>query len=169
LGTAFAGVPSGAPAPPPLSGRRVAIVIGDGSDEAGVALVQKALRATGVQTFLVGHRAGPITTSGGTHRPDLTVSNCDPHGFDAIVVPGGETAALTSEPRVVDFVGHACGLDKPVAAIGRGREVVEASGSAGIGLFRGEDAQVMRVVRELITALAVGRQSLRRQEPSLPA
>ena len=169
MSTAFPGTPAAGPFPLPLTGLRVAIVIGDGSDEGVVALVQKALRATGAQTLLVGHRLGPITTSGGTHRPDLTVSNCDPHGFDAIVVPGGDTAALISEPRVVDFVGHACGLDKPVAAIGRGREVVEASGSAGIGLFRGEDAQVMRVVRELITALAVGPQWLRRREPSIPA
>ena len=76
-----------------------------------------------------------------------------------MVVPGGDTAALTDEPRAVDFVGAACGLEKPVAAIGSGRAVVEASGSAGVGLVRGEDAQVMRVARELITALA-GRAAL---------
>jgi catalase len=169
LGTAFAGVPSGAPAPPPLAGLRVAIVIGDGSDEAAIALVQKALGATGARTFLVGHRAGPIATTGGTHRPDLTVHNCEVHGFDAVVVPGGDTDALTREPRVVDFVGHACGLHKPVAAIGRGREVIEASGSAGIGLFRGEDAQVMRVARELVTALAAGLPSGRPPGRALPA
>lgn len=169
MGTAFAGVPSGTPAPLPLAGRRVAIVIGDGSDEASIALVQKALRAAGVQTFLVGHREGPIATTGGTHRPDLTVANCDVHSFDAVVVPGGDTDALIREPRAVDFVGYACGLHKPVGAIGRGREVIEASGSAGIGLFRGEDAQVMRVARELITALAAGLQSARPLGLSLPA
>jgi putative intracellular protease/amidase len=169
LGSAFAGVPSGAPAPPPLTGLRVAILIGDGSDEASIALVQKALRATGVQTFLVGHRAGPIATTSGTHRTDLTVQNCDAHSFDAVVVPGGDTAALTADARAVDFVGRACGLDKPVAAIGRGREVIEASGSAGVGLCRGEDAQVMRVARELITVLAAGPQSRQLWDPSVQA
>ena len=168
MGTAFAGVSSGAPAPLPLAGRRVAIVIGDGSDEAAIALMQKALRATGAQTFLVGHREGPIATTAGTHRTDLTVVNCV-HSFDAVVVPGGDATALASEPHAVDFVGHACGLDKPVAAIGRGREVVEASGSAGIGLLRGEDAQVMRVARQLITALAAGPPSARSQGTLLPA
>lgn len=118
--------------------------------------MQKALQATGARTFLVGHRSGPIATTGGTHRTRLTVLNSDASTFDAVVVPGGDTAALTDEPRAVDFVGHACGLKKPVAAIGSGRAVVEASGSAGVGLVRGEDAQVMRVARELITALVAG-------------
>ncbi|MET0555004.1 MAG: DJ-1/PfpI family protein [Vicinamibacteria bacterium] len=153
----------------PLAGMRVAIVIGDGSDESAIALVQKALRATGAQTVLVGHRPGPIATSGGTHRPEHTVLNSDAQSFDAVVVPGGDTEALTSEPRAVDFVGNACGLEKPVAAIGNGRAVVEASGSAGVGLVRGDDAQVMRVARELIMALAAGPQWARRQNALLSA
>jgi catalase len=153
----------------PLAGLRVAIVIGDGSDEASIALMQKALRATGAQTVLVGHRSGPIATSGGTHQPELTVLNSDARSFDAVVVPGGDTAALTDEPRAVDFVGHACGLEKPVAAIGSGRAVVEASGSAGVGLVRGEDGQVMRVARELITALAAGPLWARQQHTPLSA
>lgn len=140
----------------PLSGTRVAIVIGDGSDECAIALVQKALRATGAQTVLVGHRAGPIATSAGTHRPEWTVFNSDARSFDAVVVPGGDTAALAADPRAVDFVGDACALEKPVAAIGNGRAVVEASGSSGFGLVRGDDRQVMRVARQLITALAAG-------------
>jgi catalase len=169
MGSAFSGAPAGAPFPSPLAGRRVAIVIGDGSDEAAIALMQKALRATGAETVLVGHRPGPIATSGGTHLTEATVLNSDARSFDAVVVPGGDTASLTDEPRVVDFVGHACGLDKPVAAIGSGRAVVEASGSAGVGLFRGEDAQVMRVARELIMALAAGPQWARQQGLHLSA
>jgi putative intracellular protease/amidase len=169
MGSAFPGAPAGAPFSMPLAGMRVAIVIGDGSDESAIALVQKALRATGARTVLVGHRPGPIATSGGTHRPDLTVLNTDARSFDAVVVPGGDTTALTAEPRAVDFVGHACGLDKPVAAIGNGRAVVEASGSAGIGLVRGDDVQVMRVARELIMALAAGPHWSRQQHTNLSA
>ncbi len=153
MGSASPGTSSGAP----FAGVRVAILIGDGSDEKTVAVMQKVLRAVGAQTVLVGDRPGPIATTGGTHRTDHTVHNCGPNGFDAVVVPGGNAASLADEPRVVDFVGHACGLEKPVVAIGSGRAVVEASGSAGVGLVRGTDAEVMRVARKLITALAAGR------------
>jgi putative intracellular protease/amidase len=96
-------------------------------------------------------------------------ASVDARSFDAVVVPGGDTTALTDEPRAVDFVGHACGLDKPVAAIGNGRSVVEASGSAGVGLVRGDDVQVMRVARELIMALAAGPHWSRQQHTNLSA
>ncbi len=167
--SALPGAPAGAPFSLPLAGLRVAILIGDGSDEASIAVMQKALRATGAQTFLVGHRSGPIATTGGTHLTELTVLNSDARSFDAVVVPGGDPAALTDEPRAIDFVGQACVLEKPEAVIGSGCALVEAWGSAGVGLVRGEDAQVMRVARELITALAAGPLWARQQNTHLSA
>jgi putative intracellular protease/amidase len=166
MASAFPGTSVATPFSAPFAGLRVAILIGDGSDEGTVAIMQKVLRAIGAQTVLVGDRPGPIATTGGTHRTEHTVHNSDPNGFDAVVVPGGDAASLADEPRVVDFVGHACGLEKPVAAIGSGRAVVEASGSAGVGLVRGDDAEVMRVARKLITALAAGRVP---RDTSIPA
>jgi catalase len=154
LATAFVGAPTGAVAP--LRGLRVAILIGDGSDEAAVAAMQKALRAIGARTELVGGRDGVIATSRGTHRPERAVSNVGPEEFDAVFVPGGDASALAAEPRAVDFVAGACRDAKPVAAVGRGRDVVEASGAASRFLFRGDDAQLMRVARELVTALVAG-------------
>jgi putative intracellular protease/amidase len=152
------GAPAGAPFASPLLGREVAILIGDGSDDTSIALVQKVLRAAGARTVLVGHRAGPISTTDGTHRTALTVFDTDAASFDAVVIPGGDATALVDEPQAVDFVGDACGLDRPVAAIGGGRAVVAAAGAAGASLFRGDDTQVMRVTRQLVTALALGRQ-----------
>jgi putative intracellular protease/amidase len=166
MSSAFPEASAGAPFSPPFAGLRIAILIGDGSDEGTIALMQKVLRAIGAQTVLVGDRPGPIATTGGTHRTEHTVHNCEPNAFDAVVVPGGNAASLADEPRVVDFVGHACGLGKPVAAIGSGRAVVEASGSAGVGLVRGDDAEAMRVARKLITALAFGRLP---RDTSIPA
>ena len=45
MATAFAGAPPGAPAKLPFAGLRVAILIGDGSHEGTIAVMQKVLRA----------------------------------------------------------------------------------------------------------------------------
>lgn len=154
--TALAGASTGAPFLSPLRGLRVAILIGDGSDDAAVATMQKALRAIGARTVLVGGREGVIATSRGTHLPQQTVAAYDDEGFDALFVPGGAGERLAAEPRAVDFVADACREQKPVAVVGDGRRVVEASGAASASLIRGADADVMRVARALITALVAG-------------
>lgn len=170
MGTgSLSGAPAGAPFASPLLGREVAIVIGDGTDDASIALVQKVLRAAGARTVLVGHRAGAISTTDGTHRTALTVFDADARSFDAVVIPGGDATALVGEPRAVDFVADACGLQRPVAAIGGGRAVVEAAGAASAALLRGDDSQVMRVARQLVTALALGRQWERELGETVPA
>jgi catalase len=166
-----------------VSTRQVAILFGRGSDGAAITAVQKALAAAGAQGRLVGHRVGPIATTSGTLTAEFSVTNTSSVLFDAVFVPGGDAATLVAEPQAVAFVAEAFRHYKPVAAMGAGENLLDAAGVTGArahpqagpgadpaaGVVRGTDAQAMRVARELITALASGRQWARGLKPPVPA
>lgn len=165
--------------------RQVAILLAEGSDGAAIARMKKALAAEGAMGRLVGHRLGPIETTAGDVVPEFSVFTASSVLFDAVFVPGGDAAAaaLTTDPEAIEFVQEAFKHYKPVAATGAGVRLLDVAGVSGAkpnpkggknarpaaGVVVGTDAQTARVVRDLINALAAGRQWERGLKPPIPA
>jgi protease I len=65
------------------------------------------------------------------HRFRLTAdfSSCDPHTYDALVLPGGRAPEyLRLDPRVLQLVKHFAEAGKPIAAICHGPQILAAAG-----------------------------------------
>jgi catalase len=168
-----------------LKTRQVAIVFAEGSDGVAIAGVQKALAAAGAQGRLVGHRIGPIVTTTGDLTAEFSVFTTSSVLFDAVFVPGGETAvaALAMEPAAVDFVCEAYKHYKAIGVTGAGATLLDAAGVTGAkphpkagpdadptaGVVRGSDGQVARVARDFVAALGRGRHWARGLKPPVLA
>ncbi|MCU1245129.1 MAG: catalase, partial [Acidobacteria bacterium] len=79
---------------------------------------------------LLGRLVGPFATSGGTLDAELSILTASSVLFDAIYVPGGESAiaALKNEPQAVEFLQDAFKHYKPIAATGAGTALLDTAG-----------------------------------------
>lgn len=109
-----------------LSGRRILILsteYGTESDEIGRPLQE--LRAQGAEVTVAAPGAGPIQTlevdkdPGATVPVDAQLSDVDPSGFDAVVLPGGTINAdqLRVDEDARRIVRALAEAGRPVAAI----------------------------------------------------
>ncbi|MBX3190985.1 MAG: type 1 glutamine amidotransferase [Labilithrix sp.] len=110
-----------------LEGKRVALLVTDGFEQAELTLPKAALEREGAVCDVVAPKEG--TVKGWKHAAwgeeiaiDVPLSQASPDDYDALVLPGGVASpdALRVEPEVLRFVRRFFSAGKPVAAIGHG-------------------------------------------------
>ena len=109
--------------------RRVAILVDDGVDAAGVKTVYTALRAAGAVPRLVGVQLGARSGSDG-HRLDVEISlEAGPSAlYDAVVVPdGAEIGRLASAGQTGDFLRDQYRHCKPIFVWGKGADLLKVA------------------------------------------
>ena len=153
--------------------RKVAILAGDGVDEADLNGMKKALLAAGAEAKVVAPRLGTLMSAKGAEIPiDFSFLTSSSVLFDAIYIPGGDksVAALQQEADVTEFVKEAYKHCKTLAAIGAGgrflraacleRDPVGESDRAGAepamdkGLIIGQAGEIRDVTSKFIKAMA---------------
>ena len=115
----------------PVDGRVVQIIANDGSDLAGIRVLQAAVLAAGAVPHVVATHKGNIVGPG--RRADsLTVDKsfhtaCSAEA-DAIIVASG--TSLANDPGVITYIQSAFRHYKPIAAWGDGEQVLTNAGIA---------------------------------------
>jgi catalase len=116
-----------------IKGRKIAILGGDGIDAGQLKTVKDALIAQDAVVELIASHAGTITDSAGkTQKVNRAAPNAPSVVYDALVVPGGDSAAaLATSGLAIHFVNEAYRHGKPIAAIGEGALLLEACALGG--------------------------------------
>jgi catalase len=148
--------------------RKVAILAADGCDDADLNLIVDSLTSAGAMAKVIGPRLGYLTTNAGNqvkiHFSLLTASSVL---FDAVYVADGKASvdAFKNHPAGIEFVFEAYKHCKAVAAIGAGKELLDAAGvpsklpavaEAGTdeALIIGASGSTSKIAQAFITAIA---------------
>jgi protease I len=107
-----------------LDGKKVAILVADGFEQAELTKPRQALDEVGAETKIVSLKSGKIqgmqhADKGDTFEVDLTLDSARPEEFDALLIPDGfmNPDALRSNEDALEFTRHFFHEGKPVAAI----------------------------------------------------
>ena len=107
-----------------INGKRVAILATDGFEQSELLEPKKALEEAGAQTTIVSIKSGDIKgwneQDWGESIPvDVTVDQCSPNDFDALMLPGGvmNPDKLRINEQAVSFCRQFFEQGKPVGAI----------------------------------------------------
>ena len=114
-----------------LAGRKVAIVIAPGVEEAFVTHAQAALVERGVVARLVGPHIGLVPTAAGdTLDADASMENEPGFLFDALVLADGDEAvvALSQDGHTMEFIKDQFRHCKTILAIGGARRLLTLAG-----------------------------------------
>jgi protease I len=118
-----------------LSGKKVAILVADGFEQAEMTKPRQALEDAGAETKIVSPKSGQIqgmhhADKGDKFDVDLMLEEARPEEFDALLIPGGlmNPDQLRSTPEALEFTRHFFGEGKPVAAICHGPWVLIDAG-----------------------------------------
>lgn len=110
-----------------IRGKRVAILVADGFEQAELLEPRKALDDAGVTTMVVSPAEGKVKgwnhDRWGNEIPvDIPLKSAKPQDFHALLLPGGvmNPDKLRMIPEAVSFVKHFVDAGKPVAAICHG-------------------------------------------------
>ena len=109
--------------------RKIAALVADGCDDAGVNAVKKALEAEGAILKIVGIHGGMIRgTSGAELQVDYSLLTTSSVLFDGVYIPGGEDSVdtLAAEIKTGDFVQSTYYHCKPIACTGEGLAIVQS-------------------------------------------
>lgn len=101
----------------------VAFLIADGFEDSEFDVPYERLRSAGHDVTIVGAEAGKTAQGkrGSVVEVEMALSDVDPAGFDAVVVPGGYSPdRLRLQPDAVDLVRDLAGDGRLVAAICHG-------------------------------------------------
>ena len=110
-----------------LKGKRVAILVADGFEQAELTEPRKALDEAGARTQIVSNAQGEV--QGWKHfdkadhfKVDVPLDSAAAEEFDALLLPGGvaNPDQLRTMPRAVAFVRAFFDEGKPIAAICHG-------------------------------------------------
>lgn len=110
-----------------LQGKRVAVLVTDGFEQAELFGPRQALEEAGATVDVISDKAGEVqgfehTDKGRKVRVDKTFAEVDPEDYDAVVLPGGVVNgdAMRMIPEAVDFVQAADEEGTPIAVICHG-------------------------------------------------
>lgn len=106
-------------AQPGMQTAKIAILLADGFDEAGVNAVQQAILSAGGQAKVIAPHGGSVSGDQGTAVPvDFSLPTVASVLFDAVCVAGGGdcVATLSSDTRAIEFVEEAFKHCKAIAA-----------------------------------------------------
>jgi catalase len=154
-----------------IRGLKVALLVADGVDSAPLARVQEALFEGGAVPRLVGVRLGAaVGNDGTTWSPDATVENTPAVLFDALVLPGGQDAALALavDARTEEFVRLQYRHCKTILALADGASLLASAGIAkpepGI-IVAGGPGDIQSSLDAFLKALARQRHDERDRDP----
>lgn len=139
-----------------VKGRRVAVLAGEGVDGDQLARIEKTLKAAEVVVEIVAAKAGTFQCSKGTTiRVNRAAPNAASVLYDAVVVPGGQSAdVLAKSGAAINFVQEAFHHGKPIAALSNGKALLLAAhlpaASAAQGVFEAGDAGVIPQFRDAL-------------------
>jgi catalase len=159
--------------------RKVAVLLADGAEGAGLAAMVTTLMEQGAVPRLVAPRLGTYQASGGQmFEADATLENNPGFLFDALVLPDGVGAVetLAADGHTMDFVKDHYRHCKTIIAFGASRTLLEQAGlpktlpdgsaDPGLILADGADAAgVASAVADFITALGRHRHFVRETDP----
>ncbi len=114
-----------------VKGRRVALLVADGVEDARVRTVHKALAAAGAAPRFVGVRLGVVTPlSQEPLHVEVSLEAAPSVTWDAVVLPDGEQAALAlaEQGQVVEFVKDQYRHCKAILALGHASAVLAKAG-----------------------------------------
>ena len=110
-----------------LQGKKVAVLVTDGFEQAELLGPKQALEAAGVKVDVISNKPGQVqgfqhTDKGEAVAVDKTFAEADAEDYDAVVLPGGVVNgdAMRMIPEAIDFVQVADEEDKPIAVICHG-------------------------------------------------
>lgn len=110
-----------------LNGKKVAILVADGFEQAELTEPQRALEEAGAETIIVSPAQGKVKgwnhTEWGDELPvDLALDEAQAEDFDALLLPGGvmNPDKLRRNPKALQFVRSFFDAGKPVASICHG-------------------------------------------------
>ena len=163
---------------PNIRTRKVAALVADGYDAAGVTAMRKALAAGGAQMKIIAPHLGTVKAADGSEiAVDHSLRTAASVLFDAVYVAGGEASAgvLAGHADALHFVDEAFRHCKAIAATGAGRDVLQAS-YLGLkdaihapGVVTGEDKQAAKVAAAFVDAIAAHRHWEREADDRVPA
>ncbi|MGE5708147.1 MAG: type 1 glutamine amidotransferase domain-containing protein [Bacteroidota bacterium] len=117
-----------------LPGRRVAVITGDGFEEAELRDPVLALREHGVDVTVIGPDRHAMEQGmlglrhfepSGRVRADLCIDEAHVEDFDALYLPGGRAPdELRMNEKILDFVSEFDDAEKPIAAICHGPQIL---------------------------------------------
>jgi catalase len=116
---------------PTLEGRKVGILISDGSDGVAMQAIVKAVRAAGATPMIVAPKVGGATLADGSlQAADGQLAGTPSVNFDAVAVllSADAAALLGKEAAAVDFVRDAFGHLKAIAVDAGGQALLDAAG-----------------------------------------
>jgi catalase len=107
-------------------GRKVAILVADGTATAEIVAMKTALDKAKVLSEIVAPCIGEVKGDGGTVLATKTYANSSSVLFDAVYVPGGEASIgmLKEIPDALHFVDEAYKHGKAIAATGAALELI---------------------------------------------
>ncbi len=154
-----------------VAGRRVAVLVGDGSDAAVVTPLVEALTAAGVVARLVGTRLGAVGPNGSTLEVDTTVEAMPSVLWDGVVLTA--SGALATDGQVMAFVKDQYRHCKPMLVVGDGAMLLTESGipphlpsgEADPGLVDGTSTSADEAPQAFLQALARHRHFERETDP----
>jgi catalase len=114
-----------------IATRRVAILVADGVNPAGVAAAITRLREEGAVPKVVAPRLGKVSTSNGEFlEADTTLASMPSVLFDAVIAGGGAEAVQTmaGDGRVLEFLKDQFRHCKPMLMLGEAADLVKAAG-----------------------------------------
>ena len=113
---------------PPLTGRRIALLVEEGFSAREVLESRQVLTQAGAEVVLVGNTTqAPYHDKTGTTTitADVTAGRTRMADFDALVIPGGHAPdRMRMRHQMVELAADAVASDKPVAAICHGPQVL---------------------------------------------
>jgi protease I len=112
---------------PKLDGRRVAILVSNGFEQAEMTEPRKALEDAGARTELISPERQEVqgmnhAEKGAKFKVEVGLDSASPSNYDALLLPGGVANPdhLRMNPAAVKFVKAFFSYGKPVAAICHG-------------------------------------------------
>jgi protease I len=110
-----------------LNGKKVAILVADGFEQAELTGPKEALEEAGAETEIVSPNEESVAgwhhyDAGDLFDVDVPLASADPANYDALLLPGGvaNPDQLRMKPEAVRFVKAFFDAGKPVAAICHG-------------------------------------------------
>jgi protease I len=117
-----------------LNGKRVAILVTDGFEQAELTGPKQALEAAGARTDILSARPGQVTgwnhtTPADRFPVDKTFDTAQIEDYDAVLLPGGVVNADTirMDEMAQELVRDAARADKPIAVICHGAWLLASS------------------------------------------
>ena len=156
--------------------RRVAILVANGVDGDAARTLHAGLVEEGAVPRYVGPRLGAVRTEhGDTLQVEVTLETMPSVLFDAVAVPGGNTAVviLGNVGHALEFIKDQYRHAKPILALGAGADLVENAGAPAVlpsgdpdpGMLVGRHASAADALPDFIAAIGRHRHHEREMDP----